>query len=197
MARSKDEALEKKRKAEILEAAARCFVAKGFHQASMRSICSEAGLSAGAVYNYFPSKDAIIEGMIAWEFEEIEELAAYLSSEPNALTAVVEAVRSIIKETTVNDAQLYAELMAEAGRNDKLRNKFGETDAALQASLLGAIKRGQHSGQITDRLDADALLSVVIAVYEGFVGRIGYEGHGDRASMADLAAYAARNLLKP
>ncbi len=197
MARSKDDALEKKRKTEILEAAARCFVAKGFHQASMRAICAEAGLSAGAVYNYFSSKDAIIEGMIAWEFEEIQELAAYLSSESNALTAVVESVRSIVKETTVNDAQLYTELVAEAGRNETLRAKFDETDAALQTCLLGAIKRGQNSGQITKRQSADALLSIVTAIYEGFIGRIGYELAGAEAPKPDLAAYATMNVLKP
>lgn len=63
MPRTKDEALTEKRRNEILDAAARVFVRHGFHRASMRQICGEAKLSAGAVYNYFPSKDQIIEGL--------------------------------------------------------------------------------------------------------------------------------------
>jgi AcrR family transcriptional regulator len=43
----------------------------GFHQTSMQQICSEAGMSAGNVYRYFPSKEAIIEGIT--EFNEVRD----------------------------------------------------------------------------------------------------------------------------
>ena len=51
------------RRQQILDAAATCFSRRGFHQTTMQDICREAELSPGAVYRYFPSKDAIIEGM--------------------------------------------------------------------------------------------------------------------------------------
>src|SRR5918995_1872307 len=51
------------RRAEILEAAQRCFVRAGFHQTSMQEICAEAGMSAGNLYRYFPSKEALIAGI--------------------------------------------------------------------------------------------------------------------------------------
>ena len=44
------------RRDEILSAAQRCFVRSGFHQASMQEICAEAGMSAGNLYRYFPSR---------------------------------------------------------------------------------------------------------------------------------------------
>ena len=44
------------RRQTIIDAAYRCFARKGFHQATMRDIYSEAGLSAGAVYRTLKAK---------------------------------------------------------------------------------------------------------------------------------------------
>ncbi len=49
------------RRVQILDAARACFASAGFHGASMHQICAEARMSPGALYRYFPSKDAIIE----------------------------------------------------------------------------------------------------------------------------------------
>ena len=47
----------------ILKAAFRCFVRNGLHTTTVRDICRAANLSPGAVYRYFPSKQAIIEAL--------------------------------------------------------------------------------------------------------------------------------------
>src|ERR1700704_4475925 len=59
------------RRDEILEAAGRCFVRSGFHQTSMQEICAEAGMSAGNLYRYFPSKEAIIAGIAERDRAEV------------------------------------------------------------------------------------------------------------------------------
>ena len=48
------------RSRQILAAARRCFVDKGFHRASMSDVIRESGLSAGAVYSYYSSKEELI-----------------------------------------------------------------------------------------------------------------------------------------
>src|SRR5262245_63469351 len=48
----------------IMDAAKVCFVRFGFQGASMHQICAEAGMSPGALYRYFPSKEAIIEAIV-------------------------------------------------------------------------------------------------------------------------------------
>jgi AcrR family transcriptional regulator len=59
------------RRAEILEAAQRCFVRSGFHQTSMHEICAEAGMSAGNLYRYFPSMEALIAGIAERDRAEV------------------------------------------------------------------------------------------------------------------------------
>lgn len=56
--------LAKQRREQILTAAAKCFLSKGFHATGMGDIAREFGMSAGHIYNYFPSKMAIIEEVL-------------------------------------------------------------------------------------------------------------------------------------
>src|ERR1700733_15952954 len=51
------------RRRQILDAALACFSEQGFHQTGMAEIVRRSGLSHGAVYGYFPSKDDIIEAL--------------------------------------------------------------------------------------------------------------------------------------
>ena len=46
-----------------MKAAKVCFVRSGFQGTSMQQICAEAGMSPGALYRYFPSKEAIIKAI--------------------------------------------------------------------------------------------------------------------------------------
>jgi AcrR family transcriptional regulator len=47
------------KKQEILESAMKCFARKGFETSTVDEICAESGVSKGAIYNYFKSKDEI------------------------------------------------------------------------------------------------------------------------------------------
>jgi AcrR family transcriptional regulator len=49
---------------EVLDAALALFVERGFAQTRVEDIATRAGLSKGAVYLYFPSKEAILEGLV-------------------------------------------------------------------------------------------------------------------------------------
>ena len=52
------------RKTQIIDAARICFLRKGFHETSMQDIFRQSGLSSGAVYLYFKSKDELITALV-------------------------------------------------------------------------------------------------------------------------------------
>ncbi|NEW39979.1 TetR/AcrR family transcriptional regulator [Nocardia cyriacigeorgica] len=62
MPRVSEEHLERRRQ-QILAAAQRCFSRKGFYNTSMQDVFAESGLSAGAVYRYFKSKDELVAAL--------------------------------------------------------------------------------------------------------------------------------------
>lgn len=57
------------RRSQILDAAVAVFARLGFHQARMDDIVQEAGLSKGALYWYFKSKDEIVMAILSSLFE--------------------------------------------------------------------------------------------------------------------------------
>lgn len=56
----KDDALVKKRREEIIQAASKIFIEKGYHVATIRDICKASGLGPGTLYNYIKKKEDIL-----------------------------------------------------------------------------------------------------------------------------------------
>ena len=73
----------------ILDAAKTCFVRSGFQGASMQQICAEAGMSPGALYRYFASKEAIIEAICEADRADDAKLFAAILSNPDVVEGVV------------------------------------------------------------------------------------------------------------
>ncbi|MBW2372794.1 MAG: helix-turn-helix transcriptional regulator, partial [Deltaproteobacteria bacterium] len=63
--RSRRRASPEARRAQILEAALRCFSEKGYHEATMDDLAREAGLSKGSLYWHFKSKAQVFAGLLA------------------------------------------------------------------------------------------------------------------------------------
>lgn len=55
----------------ILEATARILIKEGFDKASTNRVAEVAGVSVGSLYQYFPSKDALVAALIARHGEDI------------------------------------------------------------------------------------------------------------------------------
>ena len=53
----------------ILEAARHEFVGKGFKSASLRNIVKEAGVTTGAFYGYFTSKEELFDALVGEKYE--------------------------------------------------------------------------------------------------------------------------------
>src|SRR6476661_1391295 len=102
------------RRDDILEAAERCFVRSGFHQTSMQEICAEAGMSAGNLYRYFPSKEAIIAGIAERDRAEVAQDFARADLS-NGLFAVLEVMaRHHFTVRSIEQVKLCTEVMSEA-----------------------------------------------------------------------------------
>ncbi len=60
----------------ILDCAKEEFMEKGFTDASLRSICSKAGVTTGALYKRFSGKDALFEALLESTMDAIETLVS-------------------------------------------------------------------------------------------------------------------------
>lgn len=111
------------RRQQILDAARRCFVRDGFHATSMQQVITEAGLSVGAVYRYFPSKGDLIAGIADQMAASIAAQLRSLAEAPDrSLTDVMEGAIGVVDANARPDGVLpvAVQVWAEAQRDPKL-----------------------------------------------------------------------------
>lgn len=64
----------------VLRSAARLFAQKGFFDTTMKEIALHAGVAVGSIYNYYSSKEALLDALYAHELVERRSLIGRLSS---------------------------------------------------------------------------------------------------------------------
>ena len=195
MPRPKDEALEARRRRQILKAAKQVFAEQGFHQSSMRQIIDRCGLSTGAVYNYFPGKADIVRAICEDERFAIEFLLNRLHASDDPLRGLGQLVYDIVDSLTPEDARLTMEVFAESRRNEELRRLMEENDRKLQRGIVAAVRDGQKRGSIARFASAPAVAEIVMAVYEGFIGRMSSDASPQPRTAARLARRTVHTVL--
>ena len=85
----------------ILASSLRLFSVKGFHGTSISDIAKDAGISKGLVYNYFSSKQSIVDAILREGLEEVlnlEELFKKINDPYEKLHSFITITFSMIKE---------------------------------------------------------------------------------------------------
>lgn len=158
MARVSDAHLEARRQS-ILAAATRVFAQKGIVAATMADIASEAGISPGAIYRYFPNKSDLARGCMnesndsvrkAWANPEtievsFSELAALTFSEINAPEERIDTqmfLERMLIAVREGDAGVVDEFREEARRVAEgiaylMEREFAGASAAVDLKRLG------------------------------------------------------------
>jgi AcrR family transcriptional regulator len=99
--------VKEQRKDQIIEAATKVFTKHGFSNARMDDIVAESGLSKGALYWYFDSKDAIIVSILDQIFDyETAHVREILEIENSA-----QAKLEVFVDTTIRDIEKIKPLM--------------------------------------------------------------------------------------
>ncbi|QDL56617.1 TetR/AcrR family transcriptional regulator [Rhodoferax aquaticus] len=155
------------RRETIVLAALHCFVEKGFHQASMRDIATQAGVSVGNVYNHFADKDALIAEIAALEMQELHPLLEALEhAEPlEGLLRFAKRYAAICMQP--DNVMLTSEVIAEAARNPALAALFAKNHAVLVTVLSRTLTRGMDVGALDATLPPSATAALMLDAIEG------------------------------
>lgn len=128
--------LAQQRREEIIQAAHKCFITRGFHATGMADIAREFGMSAGHIYNYFPSKTAIIEEVISRGMEDFYKNSCALQESQDSYEKTLEQVRRILSGILKKErVTLSLELLAEASHNPELEKVLREADVKARTHL--------------------------------------------------------------
>lgn len=157
------------RRQHILEAAGRCFGRQGFHKTTMHDICAEASISPGALYNYFPSKEEIIEAMVAERRRRglvRAEEARRISSTADALNILAGAFDDLCD---MSGCAVDVELWGEAFRNSRIAAALKADIDAVCRAFADIIRVAQERGDINPKLDAESIARIMLSLFHGMV----------------------------
>lgn len=121
------------RRQDILDAAEICFVRNGFHRTTMQDLARQAGMTAGNIYHYFKSKEAVVLGLAERERGHGMTLVEEMERVGDRRGALMGILQRYFAQATRESAILRIDLWSEATRNPDIAGMIerGETEARL------------------------------------------------------------------
>lgn len=195
MVRLADPDLAERRRRQILDAALVCFRRRGFHQATMQEICSEAGISPGALYRYFGSKSDIIAA-IAEDRQSQDLFEAELAANETVVDYMCAGARRFMEKMLLDEnGLLLADVFAEVARDPLLAKSLTKLDQNRVHAFANHIRDAQKRAEIDPNLDPELAADTLCAALEGIVLRYTLRRRTDvEGALAQFRALAERYL---
>ena len=159
------------RHTQILDAALVCFAKRGFHQASMHDISTEAGISVGLIYRYFQNKEAVISAMADRHKREIGEVLERARLAPTLLESLEILFTAHCCEDYKVQSAFVVDLYAEASRNPQIADLVRDVLQAAMDGVTDLIARSPEAARATDGLAPGELSELIFAVARGMLMR--------------------------
>jgi len=171
------------RRPQILDAAERCFALNGFHRTTMQDVAREAGMVPGNLYRYFPSKNAIIAGLVERDRAEIAADFATLSNAQNLMSAFEGLGRKHFIDQPREKAVIALQIWSEAALDPEIAGQVAAVQSEVRVGILGVLSRARATGEIHPDVDIEALTQLIITLSDGMIRRraidCDFHSHGE------------------
>ena len=153
------------RKQEVLECAMRLFATQGYEQTSINQIIAELGISKGAFYHHYESKEDLIEALAAMHAEEaMMRVRSVLEDETldafGRLSMFLSRMRNIKTESAVKLQAAFAPIFLERNSNLYERTQAAANNV-VRPVLAGIIAEG-IADRTFDAPDAEAAAHIML-----------------------------------
>lgn len=149
----------------ILTAAERLFAEEGYGGVSMPAIANESGITAGAIYRHFDSKEDLF-------FQVVQRAVHAVPTAAGSGDAAADLPRIVANYTTgrLRMLRLFAvEIHAASAKHPKVRRFLRRSLEGNISDLRKAIADAQQEGRLDPALDPERLASVVLVFVMGLM----------------------------
>lgn len=183
----------------ILRAAAQVFAAQGYAGTTTNHIALRAGVSIGSLYEYFPSKDALLVALTEAHIAEGEAILNGVWDQVHTCRDVKDVVRRFARamfDLHAHDRVLHRLLFEEAPLPRKTRQRVAAIEQAIAARLEGYLRANPS---ITRR-DPALAAAVIVQCVEALTHKLIVHGDGEAAAavyVEEIAALVTAYLAAP
>jgi AcrR family transcriptional regulator len=182
---------------QILEAACRAILERGFPATRIADIAAEAGVSTGTVHYYFATKDEVLVAALKWAsgrlFARIEEPADDAAS---ARLARLLEVSVPYPGPARDEYVLWIELWLRVLHQPALLAQCEAFSAQWRGYFHDVVRRGVEAGEFAPAAAPDEVAERLVAFVDGvgFETALGYRWTSPERMHARVAAFAAEQL---
>ena len=186
--RTKDqfEEIRQKSRENIEKIALELFAIKGYHATSISQIAEKAGISKGLLYNYYKSKEHLLDSVIMKVFDEIMrivQLSENLPAEKQIEQMIIQTINHLKENITFwrlylflvhqSDVQLKLAGIWEKMRDDYMKyfaslfKKIGSKNPEMEAMMLGTMFDGIGINYVTapDGYPIDEMSNYLVEIF--------------------------------
>jgi len=167
------------RRQQILDAAIECFSRHGFHPTTMQDIITESGLSSGAIYTYFGSKEELIEAIA--ERRHARELAliqaaGFDGEVTNTVERLIQGFFHLLIDTKEQkERRLAIQLWGEALRNPRILRTVRKGVDEPRKMLTRLLEQAGDHGDLLPGCNPEAMARTMIALFQGLVLQMAWD----------------------
>jgi AcrR family transcriptional regulator len=165
-------AYKEERRNQLLDSALFCFAQKGFEATTIDDIVKQAGVSKGAVYHYFKSKDEIYLELIE---TGVERFVAFMNAAFEPAKTTTEKLQILIQTCWDTDRTaerrntmfVLLEFWIFSARQPKLRDMIPHIVYHLRSLLIELIDEGKQRGEFRSDVDSKRVATLFWAFRNG------------------------------
>lgn len=158
-------------KVKIIQAGEEIFSLKGYDATSVQDICDKAGVSKGAFFHYFPSKEIFfMEILDIWLSDLSKKLQNYILSSKNLYKDLVK-MSEIFKEIFKDSHQkfyLFIEFLRFGVKDEKIAKKIEYNFDLYTNYFTDIIKKGIENGIFKD-VDPNLISHILVSYAIGTI----------------------------
>src|SRR5947209_6656213 len=155
-----------KRREELVRAAFNQIAEHGFEGLRTRDVAAEVGVNIATLHYYFPTKEALIGGILEHTMKRFRSTIAPSTSRGDLLRAHFDGLRRLVAD----EPELFAvmgELALRSSRDAEIAEMFQKTIETWHRTMQSLIASAAGDGSLSPPSDPEAQASLVVSAVMG------------------------------
>jgi len=147
----------------LVRAAYNQIAQRGFEGLRTREVAAEVGLNIATLHYYFPTKEALIGGVVDYAMQRFRSTLTPHGSPADQLANHLRAVHDLLRD----EPQLggvMGELALRSARDSQIAGIMHSSNDTWHRTVRGLLRRAVRQGHLRPELDSDGAAAMIVAV---------------------------------